>query len=277
LIASPLVSIVVPTKNSEATLEDCLRSIRAQTYSPLEIVIVDACSTDGTRDISEKYADKVIEAIAGRSEARNLGAKESKGEFLYFVDADNVLEPNVVSACMAQIRRKADAVIVPELSVGQGFWARCKALEKRCYIDDGAVEAARFFKRRLFEMVGGFDVFLEAGEDWDLNLRVQKAGAKVGRINAFAKHYDGRLDLLQTMKKKYHYGKTILRYQKKYPRRAFVQLQLVRPSFFRNSQALTDGFRVFLGMVFMKVCEFSAGGLGVLSSGVKNLLRKSRG
>jgi glycosyltransferase involved in cell wall biosynthesis len=266
------VSVIIPTKNSEATIERCLSSIRRQSYPAVEVVIIDAHSVDGTRRIAGTHGARIVESAAKRSEARNLGAKEARGAFLFFVDADIELTPNVVSECVARAQEGIDAVIVPELSVGQGFWAQCKALEKKCYINDKSIEAPRFFTKERFVAVGGFDVALEAGEDWDLNARFRRANAKIGRIAAPIKHHEGTMGLLQTMRKKYDYGKSILRYQHKNPREALTQLQLFRPSLFRNSCMLSEGSTLFVGMILMKTCEFAAGGFGVVNCLIRILL-----
>ena len=101
-MSKPLVSVVVPTFNSERFLEECLMSVRAQTYPNVEVIVVDNYSTDRTREIAEKYGARVILCRAIRSEARNVGAGLAKGEFILSVDSDMELTPNVVSECVAK-------------------------------------------------------------------------------------------------------------------------------------------------------------------------------
>ena len=263
----PLVSVIVPTKNSEATIKKCLRSVRSQTYSNIEIIVVDFFSLDRTRKIAEAYGARIFESDVKRSEARNIGAEKASGDLVFFVDSDMELIPSVVDECVKKIRERYNGVIVPELSVGDGFWAKCKALEKTCYIGDDLIEAARFFKRSVFESIGGYDAELEAGEDWDLNQRIGKAGYQVGRINAFIKHHEGNLSLRDTMLKKYHYGKTLERYRKKHPNEAKRQLKLTRPAFVRNWRKLAKNPTHTFGMLFMKTCEFIAGWVGSMEFG----------
>jgi len=260
----PLVSVVVPTFNSERFLGRCLASVRAQSYGNVEVVVVDNYSTDKTRSIAEKYGAKIVLCKAGRSRARNVGAGYAKGEFVFSVDSDMELTPYVVSECVGRVESGFGAVIVPEFSVGEGFWAKCKALEKACYVGDDTIEAARFFRRGVFEDIGGYDVGLEAGEDWDLNQRVSKAGYQIGRVDAFIKHNEGRLSLRETMFKKHYYGKTLWRYQAKHSEEAKQQLRLIRPAFVRNWRRITEDPVHALGMFFMKNCEFIAGLIGSL-------------
>lgn len=265
-MSKPLVSVVVPTFNSERFLEECLKSVKGQTCGNVEVIVVDNYSTDRTREIAEKCEARVVLCRGIRSRARNVGASLAKGEFILSIDSDMELTPNVVGECVAQMESGFDAVIIPEISVGEGFWAKCKALEKICYIGDDLIEAARFFKKVVFESVGGYDSQLEAGEDWDLNQRIRKAGYRIGRINAFIRHYEGRLSLRETMSKKYHYGKTLKRYQVKHPKEAKQQLRLIRAAFMKNWRELAKDPIHALGMLFMKAYEFGAGGLGFLKS-----------
>lgn len=265
MIDKPLVSVIIPTKNSEATIEKCLRSIRNQTYPDVEIIVVDSFSADKTRKIAGNHGAKIVLINAKRSRARNIGAEKAKGEAIFFIDSDMELDSTVIEDCVKKVREEYHAAIVPEVSVGVGFWAKCKALEKACYIGDDSIEATRFFKRSVFDSVGGYDLKLEAGEDWDLNQRISKAGYRIGRINAFIKHNEGRLSLRDTMLKKHHYGKTLRRYRIKHPKEAKQQLKLIRPAFMRNWRELAKDPIHALGMLFMKTCEFVAGWLGLLA------------
>ncbi len=261
----PLVSIVIPTFNSEGFLERCLRSIRNQTYRNIEIVMVDSFSIDHTRKIAENYDVRIVLVDAGRSKARNVGGEKARGQVILFADSDMELSSTVVEECVKKVREGYRAVIVPEVSVGQGFWARCKAFEKLCYIDDVTIEAARVFERELFEAVNGFDEELEAGEDWDLNHRVKEGGFRIGRVDALIKHNEGPLTLWETMRKKYRYGKTIEKYRNKQPHESKFQLRVIRPAFLRNRRRVLREPVVFIGMIFMKSCEFAAAALGTLS------------
>jgi glycosyltransferase involved in cell wall biosynthesis len=262
-MSTPLVSVVVPTFNSERFLEKCLASIKAQTYPNIETIVVDNYSTDGTREIADKFGVRVVLCRAGRSRARNVGAGYAEGEFVLFVDSDMELMPNVVGECVAKVEKSGfDAVIIAEFSVGEGFWAKCRALEKQCYIGDDLIEAARFFKRDVFETVKGYDVELLFGEDWDLNQRTKKAGYEIGRVKAFIKHHEGRLNLREDMLKKHYYGKTLQFYLVKHQKEAKQQLTLFRPAFVKNWKKLGKDPVHALGMVFMKTCEFIVGYVG---------------
>jgi arabinofuranan 3-O-arabinosyltransferase len=161
----------------------------------------------------------------------------------------------------------AGAVVIPEESFGEGFWARCKGLERSCYVGDAKIEAARFFTRDLFEQLGGYDEELVGGEDWDLHERARRAGAMIGRTTSFIRHDEGRLELRALLAKKFRYGKTLGRYARKHPGLARSQLQPVRPAFLRHRRRLLHDPTAAVGMVVMKLAEAGAGLAGLVAAG----------
>jgi len=258
-----IVSVIVPTKNSESTISKCLRSIREQTYPNIEIIVVDNYSSDRTREIAQK-SGKVLLKGPERSSQRNFGAQAAVGDYLFFIDSDMELMPTVVENCVkTTVYGHANAVVVPEISIGNGFWSKCKALERSCYVGDDTIEAARFFCKDVFFGVGCFDEEITGQEDWDLHVRISKAGYKIGRITSFIQHDEGRLSLRKTMIKKRNYGKTLKLYTKKNPKEASAQLTLIRPAFIRHWKKLAKDPVHASGMLFMKVCEFSASWIGL--------------
>ena len=101
-----LVSIIIPAHNSQDTIEECIKSILAQDFHNFEILIVINNSIDSTKTISEEFAEKdsrirIIESeIGGVGHARNIGLKESTGEWILFVDSDDNLLPNGISTLL---------------------------------------------------------------------------------------------------------------------------------------------------------------------------------
>lgn len=255
---SATVSVVVPTRNSARSLERCLRSIRHQAHVRPELVVVDNASTDATRRIAERLADVVIDGGPERSAQRNLGAKVAKGGILLFVDDDMVLEPGVVDEVVELVRDGAASVVVPERSFGQGFWARCKALEKLVALGDPAVEAARGFRREDFVGVGGYDETLTACEDWDLADRVAaRSGTAPARTSSIIWHDEGRLRLRTSFAKKRYYGRWVARWSQGAPaHRRRRSLSAAAPRL--AAQPLTA-----CGLALLKVVEVAGFALGV--------------
>jgi len=261
VMTAPLVSVIVPTKNSGRTISRCLQSIRAQTYPHLQVIVVDNESADLTADLASGLADLVLTAGPERSAQRNLGAKRASGEYFLFVDSDMVLEPSVVRACLAV--KNSDAVVIPEESFGVGLWAQCKALERSCYLGDETIEAARFFRREAFNAANGYDESIRGVEDWDLHERVRQLDYRIGRANALIRHDEGSLKLARLVQKKFAYGRTMGDYRRRHPDLARRQLRLFRPAFVRHRQRLSERPLMTGAMLAMKFCEIAAGAAGL--------------
>jgi glycosyltransferase involved in cell wall biosynthesis len=261
-----IVSVIVPTHNSARTLEACLESIRAQTHPDLELIVVDNSSVDATARIGKRLADQFIDGDVERSNQRNAGARVSTGSALLFVDSDMVLEPAVIAECAKSLDGGADAVVIPEHSFGEGYWAQCKALERSCYVGDSTIEAARCFRREVFDSVGGYDESMTGPEDWDLHERARLAGAKIGRTAAFIWHDEGSLRLRDSVAKKFRYGRTFSVYVTKHPERSRHQLRLIRPAFIRHRGRLAHDPLHTAGLIAMKTSEAAAGAVGLVAA-----------
>lgn len=267
---NPIVSVIVTTKNSESFLENCLRSVKAQTYEPVELLLVDNFSTDRTMEIARRYADRVIVAGPERSPQRNLGVKNATGEFVVIIDSDMELAPDLLAECVRLLRTDplAVAVIIPEESFGEGFWARCKRLERSFYQGVSWMEAARFFRKSAYQEAGGYDETMVSGEDWDLSQRVERVG-KLLRSQACILHNEGRINLWRTIKKKYYYAGHFATYTSENRHQNVRQqtglLARYRLFFACPRRLFADPF-LGLGMLLMKTLEFGFGGLGYLKA-----------
>ena len=270
--------MIVPTRNSHRTLEACLTSIRDQNYQDLEVIVVDNGSTDDTLPTAGELADRLVAfgpvPWIATSAQRNLGARVARGQHLLFIDSDMRLSPEIVRECVETVGRTASpAVIIPEISVGEGFWARCRALERSCYAGDDSAEAARFFSRQAFVTAGGYDEDLTALEDWDLSQRIAGRGS-VPRIAATILHDEGKLRLLGAAAKKRYYGASFRRLVRKHGRRALVRANFVaRPAFFRNWRRLRSGGAATAGMFVLKSVELAAAASGALGHDERNRRR----
>lgn len=251
------ISVIVPTRNSGRTLERCLRSIRHQSGPVVELVVVDNGSSDETLAIAEELADVVLRGGPERSAQRNAGACASSGEVVVFVDADMVVSPGVVLELDELHAAGCGAVVIPELSFGHGYWARCKALEKLVVLGDPAVEAARAFDRSAFFDVGGYDDSLTACEDWDLADRIEAGGVRSGRSRSVIWHDEGRLRLRETFDKKRYYGRWVAVWARTAP------AHRRRRSLIAKVPQLVPHPLTALGLVVMKCTEAAGFALGV--------------
>jgi glycosyltransferase involved in cell wall biosynthesis len=233
-LAPGRVSFIVPTRNSARTIASCLSSLRSQDYADVETIVVDNGSTDGTREVADRFADLVFSAGPERSRQRNLGAARSTGEFLVFIDSDMIVPPSLAGEVARGFRIKPEvaALVLPERATGTGFWARCRSLEKDIYLGDESIEAARAFRRSIFAVAGGYDERIHGGgEDWDLPERIAAAGGRLDRIRATVVHDEGRLRLGEDLATKLYYGRSFGVYLSKHRRRAtgkVLRLALLR-------------------------------------------------
>ena len=111
-----MISVIVPVYNVEEYLEECLESIQHQTYTDIEVILVNDGSTDGSKDICERYCQKdsrfklINQKNQGQSVARNRGVKESIGQYIMFVDSDDVINTNVLEILLPYMKTDVDIV-----------------------------------------------------------------------------------------------------------------------------------------------------------------------
>jgi glycosyltransferase involved in cell wall biosynthesis len=266
----PCVSVIVPTYNSASYLEECLKSIIAQSYENTELIVVDNSSQDNTQAIAKKYTDFVYVKGHERSAQRNFGVAQSKGEYILIIDSDMVLTEGVVQACVDTIRgeSKLKALIIPEESFGEGVWVQCKKLERSFYSGIDWQEASRFFDRQTYLEVGGYDESITGPEDYDLPNRIEsKYGCEcIGRVKSLIYHNERNLNLIAYCRKKFYYAKTLDLYIRKDANkdRLHKQTSVLRRYgvFFAKPAKLFKNPLLGIGMLFMKTCEFAAGASG---------------
>ncbi len=163
----PHVSCIVPVFNGERYLAAALDSILAQTWPPLEVIVVDDGSTDGTAHIVAGYGAEVSyihQATAGPAAARNRGLDSARGEFLAFLDADDLWHKEKLARQMAHFDAR------PELDLCsahvENFWSPDVKREKDRPSDGGlaktqpGVTPVIVARRALFDQIGPFDAAL---------------------------------------------------------------------------------------------------------------------
>jgi len=181
----PLISCIVPVFNGERYLRDALESVFQQTYQLLEVLVVDDGSIDSTTAIVASYGNQVRyfkQPNAGAPAARNLGLKAARGEFIAFLDADDLWHEEKCARQIAcfQSHPKLD-LCVTHL---QNFWGPELREEEKQFRDHrlsqplpGYITQTLLARRTLFETVGYFDDTLRVGDvaDWFLRAAERKA------------------------------------------------------------------------------------------------------
>ena len=177
---NPLVSVIIPVYNGERFIRDALASVLAQDYAPIEVIVADDGSTDGTREASAALPGVRILALAhgGVSRTRNVAVAESHGEWLAFLDADDEWLPGKVSAQVALAQRSGRSLILCHMDhrfdgpVPDWFDGPTDGTAIVAYPPSGWLVS-----RTQFESVGGFDEARALGEDtqwlsraWDLGV-----------------------------------------------------------------------------------------------------------
>lgn len=202
-------SVIIPMKNAEATLTRCLESIFASSAPPLEVIVVDDGSADRSCEIARGFPVRLVrnDASPGVSHARNLGAREARGEILFFTDSDVVLEARTLAAVAERLADGAlDGVVgvQTETPAFTNFCSDYKNLWLRyTYLRlDGDLSvlysSVVAIRREAFLRAEGFDAHYRRPniEDSDLGKRLAERGARLrvepGAQVIHIKHYDLR-------------------------------------------------------------------------------------
>ncbi len=178
----PLVSIVVASHNYGRYLGEAIASALAQTYRPVEVVVVDDGSTDDSREVARRYPVTLVEqSNQGVSAARNHGAQVARGERLVFLDADDVLEPTYVERCSDALDAAPPHVAyaytqMRYFGAAEGLHAS-RPFSRRRVLRGNLVNASAMLRRSAFEHVGGFSTaWRTAHEDCELWVRLLAHG-----------------------------------------------------------------------------------------------------
>jgi glycosyltransferase involved in cell wall biosynthesis len=130
----PLISCIVPVFNSEHYLGEALESILAQTYRSVEIIVVDDGSTDGSAEVVASYGEQITylrQSTQGYAVVKNLGLRAAQGDFIAFLDADDLWHPEKLTRQMARLRERAEIDLC--FTHFQSFWMPELAEEERRY------------------------------------------------------------------------------------------------------------------------------------------------
>ncbi len=181
----PSVSVVIPTLNCAATLPDAIASVRSQRWPDLEIIVVDDGSIDDTGRVLEELAGPELRVIrqgnAGPAAARNTGIEAARGEWIAFLDADDLWLPGKLCDQFDELHRYPSASfsysdVLLRFPDGSHSELKCRKLELPLLLEliwgNLFGTPTVLVRRDCFETVGFFDTSLRTGEDWDMWLRL---------------------------------------------------------------------------------------------------------
>jgi len=199
------VSVIIPTYNSSKYISEAIDSVLAQRFDGIDIIVVDDGSTDGTRDILRKY-DKQIRYFyqqnAGAASARNKAISEAKGQYMAFLDADDLWLPDKLEKSISFIEKNDFDWICTSCFKQIGDENNRSLLKLANWVYDTESYSTKllrdglfFFasidlflitvvaKKKCFEVCGLFDQSLKIGEDHDLWLRFEEQGLRGGYLD----------------------------------------------------------------------------------------------
>ncbi|MFH1391815.1 MAG: glycosyltransferase family 2 protein, partial [Candidatus Diapherotrites archaeon] len=187
------ISVIIPAYNSEKTIGNCIEAIRNQDFSePFEIIVVDDGSKDETSDAAEELGAVVLkQKNSGPAKARNLGAKNAKGDILVFTDADCVPEQNWLKEMTAPFKHKEiigvqGAYNTKQKSITARFnqieiEERYDRMKRKSETLDWIGSYSAGYRKKDYLEVGGFDESFPkaSGEDPELSYKLAKLGKKL--------------------------------------------------------------------------------------------------
>lgn len=188
---NPLISVIVPTYNRADYIAEAVESALAQTYAPLELIVVDDGSTDNTPVVLATYVDRLAyirQENRGIGAARNAGVARSAGEFVAFLDDDDRWLPDKLRLQMEAFREApdldavyghAEQFISPELDARSA--ARLRRFPGKA--QPAPIACALLIRREGFDRVGPFDEALRIGVDMDWYARLCESGLKTAMLD----------------------------------------------------------------------------------------------
>jgi glycosyltransferase involved in cell wall biosynthesis len=210
-LSGPLVSVIIPTYNRLPLLPVAVRSVQSQTYENWELLIVDDGSTDGTIEYCSSIADSRVRIIAcahtgNIGAVRNIGAQAAAGEYLAFLDSDDIWLPQKLELQLERMARSGAPwsytryEIMDEkgtfIPLKAGTWKEQSGNIVEALISVDAMVAVQtvMVERRFFWQVDGFDEDIAVREDYDLLLRMALRGevVAVSEVLGRIREHEGR-------------------------------------------------------------------------------------
>lgn len=202
-----MISIIIPVFNGAKYLDECLSSVCG---ANIEIIVVNDASTDNSEQIAKKHTDKVINIEhSGPVVARNIGIQNANGDYLMFMDADDVLKDNAITILSNNIG-DFDAIIGRRRDFVS---PDCKDIIVETKTSShGVIAGCALFKKSVFAKVGSFDEDLLCGDGYEWLLRAKKYGLKIKEIDdilCMRRVHESNMGRTMEMREKSDYAKII--------------------------------------------------------------------
>jgi glycosyltransferase involved in cell wall biosynthesis len=187
----PAISVVIPVRNGAGTLRTCLESVYRSGFSDFEVVVVDDGSVDGTAAVAESFPCTLLKLAnnAGAATARNIGARESHGSILFFLDADILIRPQTLGMIVHAFSERADVDALfgsyTKECVSTVFFSQYKNLLHHHTHQTSNPDAVTFcsgfgaVRREVFLRMGGFDPRWRFMEDIEFGHRLHLRGHRI--------------------------------------------------------------------------------------------------
>lgn len=182
----PLVSVMIPYYNCGKYIAEAITSVKAQYYPNIEIIIVDDGSDEAEAavltELAQQYPDirLIRQENQGVSAARNQAAAHANGHYYLFLDADDILLPDYLSATVAVLESQAQTKLVYTqaefFEAEKGPWKLPAYENLRKLLEGNHIPVTSLHRAEDFHRIGGFDSELHTHEDWDLWLRMLEHG-----------------------------------------------------------------------------------------------------
>jgi glycosyltransferase involved in cell wall biosynthesis len=185
----PLISVIIPVYNGEKTIQETMESVLNQTFSDFELLVINDGSQDGTLELVHRIQDSRIKVFsypnAGQSTSRNRGIELSTGEYISFIDADDLWTPDKLEAQLKALQENPKAGVAYSwtdwidessqlLGKGSHNTEQGEVFAKLLLNDFVANGSNALIQRQALVEVGGFDPLVTPAEDWDLWLRLAR-------------------------------------------------------------------------------------------------------
>lgn len=211
------ITVIVPVRNGEATIERCLEAIFSSTVKPREVLVINDSCTDGTVALANRFPCRVIDAPppGGVAAARNFGAAQATGDVLFFTDADVILMPEAIAAAERALQEGGLDVAVGlqsavcefrnGTSVYKNLWLRW-TYRQRAGRFSVLYSSAVAIRKSAFERVNGFDTHYQRPniEDSELGKRLSEAGYRLDLAPELEFLHVKRYNLASMLKTDFH-------------------------------------------------------------------------